>query len=915
MPPSSSSSCLIIGTRRTNIPVSRANKEAFSQLPKNSLNDVPVEDRSTIDVVNTWIQSSAGGTSPRTPFADNIDVELDENFEDVDIRIVEEVRLGDPNQPSLPAIGNREESPTRVVATPSGDPGIVQSPVQQQQQQPNLRPQVSKREAAKLRGAALLELYAIQAASSVDLRPDPTAPISGPPQQEVPAATDNHDVLQAPQPIQRLESPMEDNLQKKGTGLAHPHPRPYTSTPSFNDDHNPLISNNSPSLEKSLQTLLGRVSETDRFLAQSPMLGGLQEMGPHQDGGERGSVGGAASMLPINGNRNLYKQTSLQREPSSAQGKLQMPISQSSAHHAHPAYPTYHGGREENSHAMIGGSASMLPQGHVYMQNPMQSQPPSAQALSNKQTRAAWDPLRGKTSQYRSPYGETPAVHETSKATATSHTTQIVPLREAPKANPYEIQSFLPPREPPRGEGGPSRVHNPVLQDDVKAGGRSENGNYIPREEIGRRKGYDAAHTNLNLRQNTSTPKSASPFAVVIQSPRHMKTSSKATHHNSFAHSHNNSNPKLGSAGEAPALTTFGQHRTSSFRVEINSSPVRSLHRSPPSVISTNAMGKKRGRPFATPESAARAAEKAARRDLQSSGDGPAKKRGRPFTTVEAAEKAAKKLKSTGTDSEQPKKRGRPFAVDKLIEGPEPYFPVFYCEWKGCPAELHNLDTLRKHLHVLHKQRDKVTGMIPCMFRKCANSHTAETNAFNIEGQASHAAEGSTLPHSSPVVFRKRSDWKEHLEKEHLTPIAWHLGDGPQVETFSPEPAEYDLRKNEPWLFNSEGVQVIESVRGQKLERGRASVNNGQRYKKKLQRDLYRAKRESMLAAGKGTDSTMAQNKDKKTTGFSVVLPSKPLAVHEYSKVDIDDDEDELALDNNLGYDDVFDEDGDEMLV
>lgn len=112
-------------------------------------------------------------------------------------------------------------------------------------------------------------------------------------------------------------------------------------------------------------------------------------------------------------------------------------------------------------------------------------------------------------------------------------------------------------------------------------------------------------------------------------------------------------------------------------------------------------------------------------------------------------------------------------------------------------------------------------------------------------------------------------------------------------------------------------------MRNQKLEAGRASFNNGRRYKQQLLRELAQAKRESLLTAGNKV--MKPSNSEKKRTGVAVVLTSRKISAEDYKKVDVDDDEDELAIDSHLGYEDVFDEEdeeeevegngGDEMMV
>ncbi|OQO00245.1 hypothetical protein B0A48_14032 [Cryoendolithus antarcticus] len=87
----------------------------------------------------------------------------------------------------------------------------------------------------------------------------------------------------------------------------------------------------------------------------------------------------------------------------------------------------------------------------------------------------------------------------------------------------------------------------------------------------------------------------------------------------------------------------------------------------------------------------------------------------------------------------------------------EPKFQVYNCEWQGCKAELHSLSTLRKHIVKLHG-RPGEDDEYACLWTKC--------NVSKGFGQ--------------PATFGQIEGWVKHVEKEHLEPIAWRLGDGPK---------------------------------------------------------------------------------------------------------------------------------------
>lgn len=84
-----------------------------------------------------------------------------------------------------------------------------------------------------------------------------------------------------------------------------------------------------------------------------------------------------------------------------------------------------------------------------------------------------------------------------------------------------------------------------------------------------------------------------------------------------------------------------------------------------------------------------------------------------------------------------------------------PQFQIFKCEWEGCPAELHNLETLKKHVIKLHDHEDD-QGAYACRWKSCPTTHS--------------------LPDFQA--------WTEHIYNAHMSPIAWKQGDGPKGGIF-----------------------------------------------------------------------------------------------------------------------------------
>jgi hypothetical protein len=136
------------------------------------------------------------------------------------------------------------------------------------------------------------------------------------------------------------------------------------------------------------------------------------------------------------------------------------------------------------------------------------------------------------------------------------------------------------------------------------------------------------------------------------------------------------------------------------------------------------------------------------------------KKRGRPFSTPAAAAAAAAKKR---IQQLKPKLSGLDIPTP-----PDPQFIPFLCEWEGCPAELHNLETLRAHIFTTHNIK-RASGTRPCLWTSC--SPTREV--FNNPKQAPRVSDRG-------FQFKTEDEWQDHINKAHLIPLAWHMGDGPK---------------------------------------------------------------------------------------------------------------------------------------
>ncbi|KND92469.1 hypothetical protein TOPH_02684 [Tolypocladium ophioglossoides CBS 100239] len=141
------------------------------------------------------------------------------------------------------------------------------------------------------------------------------------------------------------------------------------------------------------------------------------------------------------------------------------------------------------------------------------------------------------------------------------------------------------------------------------------------------------------------------------------------------------------------------------------------------------------------------------------------------------------------------KRRGRPPKPPSPPPGAiyhslKPQFVEFLCEWTGCKAELHNLDTLRRHVYAVHDRGDRRA----CSWGKCGSMEPARQ-------------------------FSDAEQFISHVEEAHLVPFAWHVGDGPRNDAESGSRAVNGLEDEIPnFLKDVEGNQVTPSIRDQEVE-------------------------------------------------------------------------------------------------
>ncbi|KAI7502885.1 hypothetical protein KC367_g1901 [Hortaea werneckii] len=177
----------------------------------------------------------------------------------------------------------------------------------------------------------------------------------------------------------------------------------------------------------------------------------------------------------------------------------------------------------------------------------------------------------------------------------------------------------------------------------------------------------------------------------------------------------------------------------------------------------------------------------AAFRAMDESGN-PIKKKGRPVGWRKAihSREAQGLAPATGANS-HPSGPSRPRQSQQPAPVVEPKYQVFKCMWKDCHAELHNLETLKKHVIKLHG-KPNADRKFECLWNDC-----------------------NVLPLADVTV------WANHFDRQHLQPIAWKQGDGPRGGI-----SDHNATDSEAYLSDAQGRSVTPIITPNS-ERHRAS--------------------------------------------------------------------------------------------
>lgn len=144
----------------------------------------------------------------------------------------------------------------------------------------------------------------------------------------------------------------------------------------------------------------------------------------------------------------------------------------------------------------------------------------------------------------------------------------------------------------------------------------------------------------------------------------------------------------------------------------------------------------------------------------------PVKKKGRPVGWRKATH-------SREAATLQPSQSFPTYSSNKTTQQPEkaiiePKYRIYACHWRDCKAELHNLGNLKKHVIKMHG-RPKKDGMFECQWLLCG----AEVAGRQFSGKGK-------APEKAAAEWEEIHKWMDHVDKEHLQPVAWELGDGPR---------------------------------------------------------------------------------------------------------------------------------------
>ncbi|KAH9865638.1 hypothetical protein J1614_009223 [Plenodomus biglobosus] len=122
-----------------------------------------------------------------------------------------------------------------------------------------------------------------------------------------------------------------------------------------------------------------------------------------------------------------------------------------------------------------------------------------------------------------------------------------------------------------------------------------------------------------------------------------------------------------------------------------------------------------------------------------------------------------------------------------------PQLQSYKCHWQNCEADLHNLETLKKHVFKVHR-RETAQNTLECSWSDCGKQVASHDTMTNM-----------VIEQHTPRSFDRESDWRQHLQQSHFDPLSWELGDGPASGLS-------DAHDSDAYLSDAHGRQVTPRI-------------------------------------------------------------------------------------------------------
>jgi len=183
----------------------------------------------------------------------------------------------------------------------------------------------------------------------------------------------------------------------------------------------------------------------------------------------------------------------------------------------------------------------------------------------------------------------------------------------------------------------------------------------------------------------------------------------------------------------------------------------------------------------------------------------PVRRRGRPVGWRKAVHsKAAPGQGTEGGQSSQRRSNGAEQNSENISHGRkrgpkpgsrqkvpyhelEPHYNVYECKWQLCKAELHNMDTLKKHVVKVHGVSND-NNKYECKWDGC------RSGGDDVSGKGK-------APADAPPTFNTIESWLTHLNVYHFLYLARSLGDGPRGGLSD----HYDSEASEAYMSDATG--------------------------------------------------------------------------------------------------------------